>query len=72
MPTADTARELYAALRAAYAHITQPTRMGNGEATYPTANYNALTARLRRVMAKAEQQGLGIDRDHIDLMEEPK
>ena len=68
----DIGSELYAALRAAYAHITQPIRMGNGEATYSTANYNPLTERLRRVMAEAEQQGLGLARDLIDMKEERK
>lgn len=56
-----SAPELLEALSAAYTFITQPQIMRTPKdepatATYRIANYNALTAKLRAALAKADPQ----------------
>lgn len=46
----------YEALAAAYKFITQPQRIGGGEATYSTHDYDRVATTLRAAMADLERQ----------------
>lgn len=49
-----TVEELRDALEDAYRFISQPRTMWNDKAEYDTRNYNALTAKLRAALSKAQ------------------
>lgn len=48
------APDLLTALQDAYRFISQPRTMWNDKAEYDTRNYNALTAKIRAAISKAE------------------